>query len=847
MLTKFILYYDNFSQQYELQPDDLKNWDEIKCCYKRSEYSGITRSFTSEFVFVNRAYELVMALYLQDGFNAQATISLYTMNDNWGWDEQFSAPIDFSSLKWDSYTLKANCLDNSLAALIKARKGTKYEFVVGEDIVSNSVLQYDRLKMINSCTHQIMGNGTDSWYGDYVDLYPTKKKRLPTYVVGDAETYENSPILHGDQTEDAGSCFIECVKSISELEIDIVVETNGHTGLSDVVNNVNIYLSQFTKGTNTETSKTIFHYKSNDTSRQYVGAFASYEALLKRYPKPTANMWALIGTSKQDASAVYVATVSDSPEWVKGQLIIRGGRQTREYDTETVVYKTTLKYTNLSVGQCFALLYECDITNPHGSARQQFLAVKSSIKTRWISRANTIGIDAIRPVDALSALVGRISDNQFNIHAYIDNSDTRIEKTYILAAESVRGISGAKFYSTFQEFCDWMSAVFGYTYYLGEPEKSLFVGVEPFDGPWTASEGSLVDEMCPLNNIADLSFMNGYNVFAVFNNNNGKFYTKWPKTSRFEGWEEYNNPDGTARTDKVYVENYSGQAYRVDGIGGLVVYVGDVTTCAKDSQSIYFVHRSSLFDNSKIIDVEGATELSYSIPKDFVISTILAGYEKHDYETICGRDEWNFTNQYNTGVDLAEKKLELISKYRSDCYGLEFLSQKRGKDSTSDSGDNTVFFVHCKTENETVDDTDAESISRSKLVLDRSVNIVGAYSDTVFNGEYSPIECLKANEGYLSAIKRGALLKFTSSEGNTDIVINGVACNSDVQLASQLFTAGELDFTIGSVEYPIDYTAIYRVKIDGITYYGYLLETTTYYSRNEATNYKLIVKDIELC
>ncbi len=26
-----------------------------------------------------------------------------------------------------------------------------------------------------------------------------------------------------------------------------------------------------------------------------------------------------------------------------------------------------------------------------------------------------------------------------------------------------------------------------------------------------------------------------------------------------------------------------------------------------------------------------------------------------DYETECGRDEWNFMNYYNTGVDVIEK------------------------------------------------------------------------------------------------------------------------------------------------------------------------------------------------
>ena len=64
MLTKYILHIG--STNYELQADDLANWDEIRCSYKRANYDGVVRSFTSQFVFVNHAKELLMALYLKD-------------------------------------------------------------------------------------------------------------------------------------------------------------------------------------------------------------------------------------------------------------------------------------------------------------------------------------------------------------------------------------------------------------------------------------------------------------------------------------------------------------------------------------------------------------------------------------------------------------------------------------------------------------------------------------------------------------------------------------------------------------------------------------------------------------
>lgn len=56
-----------------------------------------------------------------------------------------------------------------------------------------------------------------------------------------------------------------------------------------------------------------------------------------------------------------------------------------------------------------------------------------------------------------------------------------------------------------------------------------------------------------------------------------------------------------------------------------------------------------------------------------------------------GRDEFRFTTEYTTGIDITDNVLELISPYRADVYGIEFLSQKRGQDTTDSESDNDVF------------------------------------------------------------------------------------------------------------------------------------------------------------
>ena len=62
-----------------------------------------------------------------------------------------------------------------------------------------------------------------------------------------------------------------------------------------------------------------------------------------------------------------------------------------------------------------------------------------------------------------------------------------------------------------------------------------------------------------------------------------------------------------------------------------------------------------------------------------------------------GRDEFRFTTEYTTGIDITDNVLELISPYRADVYGIEFLSQKRGQDTTDSESDNDVFFVCAST------------------------------------------------------------------------------------------------------------------------------------------------------
>ena len=864
MLTKYYIEIDGVKA--EVPKGCLKNWDEIKCVYKRSDFSGVTRSFTTQFEFVGEMYDRLMALYLRDGVNARAVISLYTITNEWAWEEQFTCDLDFSSIEWDNYIVKMNCIDDSLAAAIKAKKSTKFEFVVGQDIPVANRLLFDRITMRNSCVHEIMGDETAS-NSNKVLLYPANLKRLPTNLIGDGETYENSPILFQDQNDDSGACFLEVVNTAKDVEIDIEIRVSSPESFLAIINSAKIYLMSFNKTNKDYNANTytnlgeLLNYTSNSESeRTYLGLFPTFDALKRRYPTPPNNSWALVGEKWETAKEAYISPIgnitpkvweSASP-WTSHAY--RGGPVAGR-GCSLFVYQNKFNISNVSTGTCFAVFYELSMSDKHAGSqfRQKSMALSSKIETRWESKAKTISIDALSPTAVLNSLMSKIVENNLNVDAQIKDTDARIAKTYLFAAESVRNIPGAKFYTSFNDLCDWMETVFGYTYYLGERTKARFKRTQPYSLEWPLGTSHLLHTPCPGGHGSQVVIIEGTPYFAVLGNDYNadgslNFYTKW------DGSDAYNDPaTGKARLDTLFYDEDYNQGRYFDDTYTLQSYAGDVNKGACDSQTIYFVPRNEIFAGNKTVVLPNIRELNFSINTAIAYSSLTVGYDKQEYEAECGRDEWNFSAQYTTGVDKFEKKLSLISKYRADCYGFEFLSQERAKDTKDNKSDNTVFFAYCavKVKEEEAEgsrgDDETEITQSTTLEIDRTgCTIAGALSSDVFNGEYAPYLCAKANAAYIAAAKCPMTLKFASFDGNTEVSIDGIKGNADLQLNEQLFTLGEVQFSSADVDTKLDVNALYEVQSNGITYRGFLKEVSFKYAKAETVKYKLIVKEIEL-
>lgn len=258
---------------------------------------------------------------------------------------------------------------------------------------------------------------------------------------------------------------------------------------------------------------------------------------------------------------------------------------------------------------------------------------------------------------------------------------------------------------------------------------------------------------------------------------------------------------------------------------GFVPVIGD--------EKVTFVHRDTLFQDTEIKDLQDSTsDLEYNVNAGLVYSGVKVGYDKQDYDSVNGRDEFRFTNEYTTGITLTDNVLELVSPYRADAYGMEFLAEKRGEDTTDSDSDNDIFFVGASLDGE-----------KYKLVRD-GYTISGVISpSTMFNAMYSQRFMIEANARYIGAFANA--LEFTSSDGNSDVTINGVSERSSIVLGNKLFTVGELSVKTGDLEIPSDLTGYIRVEKNGHIYKGYVKSASYNYGRPEAVKYSLIVKSVD--
>ena len=639
--------------------DDLKNWDDFGISQKRSNYDGVIRSFSTKFEFVNRSYELLKEEFEQHYLSAKAAIVFYLRNNSWNWDKIFHCTLDFGTYSEDGMVVSINAVDDNLAAIIKAKRNILYEYPVA-DLYTRS-LNYDGLKFQYEAKYVLGGNTYESDGVQYVNITKvfggTYAYTIPIYKLSNSELPSlDSPIIFSDAqfTESSLEEGVPFAEALADVHIDFNFTTDYYVHIYEgIVKNIKLRI--FKKDSGGAIEDVWSHY--SDGFYKYINEIIPID-LIK-------------------GQKVYFMM-----ELTFGAPISEGSF------TKNVV---DVVFPNFSLGISF------------------------------MSRINTVNIDVISPITVLGKLLDSMTDSTETYSGLIDDYDPRmsmdrLSTSYIMAAESARGLPNAKLYTSYKKFCDWMEAEFGYV--------------------------------------------------PVINEN-----------------------------------------------------------------TVTFMHRDKLFTSTVVKDL--GTEINdyeFSVNDSLIYSSVKVGYDKEDYDSVNGRDEFRFTNEFSTGLNLRDNTLSLISPYRADAYGIEFLVQKRGEDTTDNDSDNDVFFVSC--------DQDGVNLKLYRAYTPSQLS--GLLSpETMFNFQYSPRFMLEANKKYIGSCT--GMLKFTSSDGNSDVAIDGVKETDDFSIPERLFTVSEVEVETSDINSPDDLLGLVSLNNRGRT----VKQIKSYIGKAKSSSYTLIVKDIK--
>lgn len=633
--------------------NDLVNWDDVEMSFKRNDYDGVVRSFSTKFEFSGGAYSLLLREYQSNYLKSSATIVFYVRNNSWLLNEKFRCALDYSTFTYTDISCEINAVDNSLASLIKAKKGTQYEYLVSE-LKEAEPLYYDRLMMDSKIDWTVPSDTEDSSVSYEMTM-------------GTAERYYTVP-FYILSSEIATKNIIEVFDS----------SLNTYTALDEL--HKNYFIKNISDRSISMNLKLGIKLKISAT----MGSFLSF--LCVKYNETSKEEKKIYEISKMKTDPIYVITINEN-------IVLE--------PQESLIIYFNYPYIPVNI-----------------PTTATFYDMSTPLTISFMERDTPANIGVIKPTTLLNRLLKSITGDNSVIGEITSTTDARLDKTVIAPAESIRGIPNAKIYTSYTKFANWMSSVFGFVPVIGE-------------------------------------------------------------------------------------------------------------------NKVTFVHRDVLFQDKLVKDLKDNTvDLNYNVSSSMIYSRLKVGYDKQDYDSVNGRDEFHFTNEYTTGITLTENAKELISPYRADAYGIEFLAAKRGEDTTDNDSDSDIFFV-------------GAALEGGKYKLVRSgYTISGVISpSTMFNAMYSQRYMIEANARYLAAFAEQ--LSFTSSDGNSDVEINGVRETNDIALGNRLFTVGELSVETGDQGTPSDLSGYIRIEKNGNVYKGYVKSVSYNHGKAKPVKYSLIVKSVE--
>lgn len=483
MLTKYTL---TIGETEHVVPDEcLENWDEISFSLKRTDYSGVMRSFSTKFVFVGAIAELLWDLYLQDGVKASALVAVYTFTNRHTWHKQFEESLDFSKLEYEEGKLSINALDNTLGAIIKAKKGVKYEMPLSsfqDELLPTRVL-ITRLELKsyavwyfrweNNYYAEDLGSICLTLNDDKSAVVSKACLEPFTESNGDDGNPDNSFFLKSHQYQ---SQFTAHIYGTVRCYLDPAQYGEARTGSAHQSQMQVVQNTEDEQGYNHRTVTMIWHddvTKRGITNQQNNIVGGSLEVV-------TSDPSNLPTTGVVEGFIAIVGTVQypTTPEfWTDNTVYEYNGSEWMSAGAPENYYVDRSIDMDVTIGpdQMYANTYiGLAVT------RKMFLGEGSYMHVDWSDPLEQQrSVLSVSPIQLLTKIMSNIApDASVTI---VPDDEGLLASTALICGEELRLIPDAKFYTTFKDFCDFMECIFGYTYNISgnsivfSPRPAVFI------------------------------------------------------------------------------------------------------------------------------------------------------------------------------------------------------------------------------------------------------------------------------------------------------------------------------------------------------------------------------------
>ena len=841
----------------------IRNLDSIKVSYSRVDLGGVVRKCGSSFEFTGEAYDAIINHYRENYLQSKGIFAVYVADNNWVYSKAWECPLDFATLQYDANVVTIGCVDNSVAAVIKANKKSKYEFNVSSLKDSANIL-YNGVVTKRTFTFNVVG-ATPTGEAT-TDMISSKNVH-----VGSKGYYCVYVPSIGVNTEDYSSEQITCYDQNEGMRYEAT-----EYGKDDGI---------------------LMKRLMDNNAAGFISCLATCSVHIDmdvnfRFMNP--SWW-----SQRGMKASFILVVGNNVVWRK---------DITDYNSAAVSIHGDF---NMVAGQkmAFGMSILSQMKNwqhiplPDGSENPNTHLIFNP-GLRWGSNTNTafvnessydttpIEINGIRPLSLLQSLIDKMfaTRNDIYVHGMIDEGDSLLSRTILVAAESIRRIATNKIYSSFSDFCKFMECIYGYVYTVehvgyfmdrelrqldsGEIERISHIKKSYITSQSMSGYDTGYAKMLPIagiisedlgndldtENVLAYEWQTGHgvefmteayyyepeNAFVIQDYNTGKYHSQWTRWDAVTDSSWYNDESGHAKEMiGLNIGNFLDIVNNNHMYG--IVRNGRVVLCDAmhsenwldsrenndDVSLLIFRHRRDVFKSATIKSLENVNNLSFQFDESKVFSDVEVGYRKQDYDNNnSALYEFNFANYYKTDCDINEQTLDLICPYRADCYGIEELLVKSSNEEATDS-DNDVFIII----------TAASQPSEGRWQIDRSITVENAYTNTVFNAAIAPNMIIRNTLEYLGSCAKK--LKFTSSDANSSARIDGHPLTESINISQQLFKVGKISIDTDDHHFPESWDGIIEFEYADKTYQGYLDSIEINFASLGTITYNIIEKCIE--